>query len=239
MLFNLPQCSFVPPNHRFASLLLLHLLEVNEWSGDIGRLLSTLDENGPVFRDGHFTIESGSCVFGLNMNCYIEFARGLASEYSMSGGNVGVVASDSGTDMPVVGDEIIRGIEPDPAEVRDQYIKPSVTGIGGGAVMVFAAAVEVAGDVSCRDPDVAKQGDHGVSEILTDTAAVGDCFVNGRVHAGGARHVFEVLKEALVELLDELEGIVAAGDVELAGEMKQRGGLGGELTRQNELPVVT
>jgi hypothetical protein len=48
-----------------------------------------------------------------------------------------------------------------------------------------------------------------VGKVLADALAADDGVVDGRVNAGGPRHIFEVVKEPLVELVDEHEGIVA------------------------------
>ena len=45
--------------------------------------------------------------------------------------------------------------------------------------MVFAAAVEIAGDVAGGDADMAEEGDHGVGEVLADAFAADDGFVDG------------------------------------------------------------
>jgi len=95
--------------------------------------------------------------------------------------------------------------------------------------VVFAAAVEIAGDVTRGNADVAQEGDHGVREILADAFTADDGFVNGRVDASVAGDVFKVLEEALIEFLDEHEGIVAAGDAELLGKKNDGGGFNGKL----------
>ena len=44
---------------------------------------------------------------------------------------------------------------------------------------------------------MAEQRDHGVCEVLADAFAADDGLVDGRVDAGVAGHVVEVLEEAL------------------------------------------
>jgi hypothetical protein len=104
--------------------------------------------------------------------------------------------------------------------------------------VVFAAAVEIAGDIAGRNPHVAQQGDHGVGKVLADALAADDGFVDGRVDARGAGHIFEVIEEALVQLLHQHQRIVAAGDAHLLGQQRERRRLDGKGAGQQHLPVV-
>src|SRR3569833_595326 len=104
--------------------------------------------------------------------------------------------------------------------------------------MVLAAAIEITGDVPGRDPHEAKQGDHGVGEILAYSATVGDGFVDGGVHAGGAGHVLEELEKTLIKFLDQHEWIISAGHLEIAGKVEQGWAFDCELAGQDHLPVV-
>ena len=74
----------------------------------------------------------------------------------MGWGDVGVVATNGGADMSLVRNEVIGRIKANPAEVRHQDVDPGMAGVRSGAVVVFAAAIEVAGDVSRRDADEAQ-----------------------------------------------------------------------------------
>ena len=187
-------------------------------------MLGLLDEYAPVVWDGQFAVERGWLFAGFNVDGDVEFAFGAAAEDAVGWGDIGVVAPHRGADVSMVGDEVIGGIEADPTEVGQQDIDPGVGGIGGGAVMVFAAAIEIAGDVAGGDADMAEQGDHGVGKVLANALAADDGFVDGGVDAGGAGLVIEVVVEALVELLDEHEGVVAAGDAHLGGKECEGGG---------------
>ena len=113
----------------------------------------------------------------------------------MGGGNVGVVAAHGGADVAMVGDEVVGGVEADPTEMRQQDVDPGVGCVGGGAVVVFAAAIEIAGDVARGNADEAQQGDHGVGKVLADALAADDGLVDRGVDARGAGHVFEVVEE--------------------------------------------
>ena len=160
-------------------LLLLHLLEIDERDEWFGGLLGLFDEDAPVIGDGQFAIEGGGLFASLHVDSDIELALSVAAEDAVGWWYVGVVSTDGGADVTAVGDEVVGGIEAYPTEVREQDIDPGVGGIGGGAVVVFAAAVEVSGNITRRDADMAEQGDHGVGEVLADALAADDGFVDG------------------------------------------------------------
>jgi len=67
-------------------LLLLHLLQVNEGDGGLGRLLGALDQDGPLFRDGELAVEGGRLVTGFNLDGDVELAVGFAAEDAVGGG---------------------------------------------------------------------------------------------------------------------------------------------------------
>ena len=206
-------------------MLLLHLLNVDEGLGALRGLLSALDKDRPVLGDGHLAIERRGRIAGFNVNGNIKLARRLAAKDAVGWGDVGVVATYGGADMTMVGDEIVGRIEANPAEMRQQDVDPCVRGVGGRAVVVFAAAIEVAGDVASRDAHQAEQGDHGVGEVLADAAGTDDGFVDGRIDAGGAGDIFEVVEETLIEFLDEHQGIVTAGDFHLRCQQGRAAGV--------------
>src|SRR4029077_5392457 len=99
-------------------------------------------------------------------------------EDSVGRWNVSVIASDGGTNMSMVRYEVIGGIKANPAQMRKQHIDPGVGGVGGGSVVVFAAAVKVSRDVTSGDAHQAQQGDHGVRKVLTDALATDDGLVD-------------------------------------------------------------
>ena len=80
-----------------------------------GRLLGALDQYAPVFGDGHLAVEGGGGFAGFNLNGDIEFTLGVAAEDAMRRRDVCVVAADGGADVAVVGDEVVGGVEADPA----------------------------------------------------------------------------------------------------------------------------
>jgi len=160
-------------------LLLLHGLQVSEGDGGDRGLLRALDEHAPVFRDGHFSVESRGFVTGVNLHSHIELAFGAAAEDSVSGRHVCIVAADGCADVAVVSDEVVGRVKADPAEMGQENLNPGVRGIGSGAVVVFAAAEKIAGDVAGGDAHLAKQRDHGVREVLANALAADDGFVDG------------------------------------------------------------
>lgn len=100
----------------FLLLLLLGVLLLAGHGGWLlGEGLGFFDEDGPVFGDGKFAVEGGGSFAGLDADGYGEFGFSAAAIDAVGGGNVGVVAADGGADMAVSGDEIVGGIEADPA----------------------------------------------------------------------------------------------------------------------------
>ena len=172
------------------------------------------------------------------MHGHVELAVGVAAEDAVRGRNVGVVAADGGADVPVVGDQVVGGVEAHPAQMRQQHIDPGVGGIRRRAVVVLAAAIEIAGNVAGGNAHMAQQGNHGVGKILADTFAADDGFINGRVDARGAGHVFEVIEEPLVQFLHQHQRIVAAGYAHLLGQQDQRRSFHGKGRGQQHLPVI-
>ena len=161
-------------------------------------------------------------VAGLDLHGHIQFAFGLAAKDAVRGRNVGVVAADRGADVPVMRDQIVGGIDANPSQMRQERFDPGVRRVGGRAVVVLAAAIQIARDVARGNADMAQQRDHGVGEVLADAFAAHDGFVDRRVDARGARHVIEVVKEALVQLKHQLQRIVAARHVHLLRELDER-----------------
>src|SRR6202021_3269589 len=138
-------------------LLLLHLLEIESRSAASWDLLSTLDQHAPVVGDGRFSVQCRRLLIGLDMNRDVELALRAAAEDAVRGGDVGVVATDGRADVAVVGDQVIGGVEADPAQIREQNIHPGVRGIGGGAVMIVATSLGIPVEVARREATMARQ----------------------------------------------------------------------------------
>ena len=165
-----------------------------------GGLLGSLDQYAPVFGNGKLAVESRWLGTGFDVDGHIKLALCLTAEDAVSGRHIRVIAADGGADVAMMSDEVVGGVEAHPAELRQQHIHPGMSCIGSGAVVVFAAAVEVAGYIARGNAHVAKEGDHGVSKILADAFAADDGLIDGGVDAGGAGYVFEVIEEPLIEL---------------------------------------
>ena len=220
--------------------MLGHLLLAGGGGEGVGEELGFFDEGGPVFGDGEVLVEGGCALGGGDADGDGELGFGTAAEDAVGGGDVGVVASDGGTDVAVSGDEVVGGIEADPAEFGHEDLNPGVGGGGGGAVGLLLAAVgEITGDVAAGEvepgPD---EGGHDVGKVLTDALAVLEGDVDGGVDLGGAGDVVEVFVEAGVELVEEAQGVVSAAEVESDGEVVEEGRGVGELAGGEELIEV-
>ena len=64
------------------------------------------------------------------MDGYIEFAVCLAAEDAVGGWNIGVIPADSGTNVAMMGDEVVGRIEADPSEMGHQDVDPGMGCIG-------------------------------------------------------------------------------------------------------------
>ncbi len=162
----------------------------------------------------------------------------FAAKDAVGGWNVRVVAAHRSANVAAMRGEVVGRIEADPAQVRHQRFDPCMGRVGRGAVVVLAAAIEIAGNIACRNAHVAQQSDHGMRKILANASAAHNRFVDGRVDARGARHVIEKLKEPLVELVHQHKWIVAALHIHLLGQLLHRRRLDGEGAGQQHLPVV-
>lgn len=96
-------------------MLLLHLLQIKERLAALGKLLRALNQHAPVLWDGQFAVEGGRVFAGLDMHSYIELAVSMATEDAVGGRHIGVVATDGGADMAVMGNEVVGGVEAYPA----------------------------------------------------------------------------------------------------------------------------
>ena len=164
--------------------------------GLLGESLGFFYEHGPVFGDGEFAIEEGCAFAGFDADGDAELALGAAAVDAVGGGNVGVVAADGGANVAVAGDEIVGGVEANPAELGQKCLDPGV-GCGAlGAVFVGVTVVEIAADIAAGDLQLgADERDHDVGEILADAGLGGEGVLDGRVSLGGLRLVVEVFVE--------------------------------------------
>ena len=125
-------------------LLLLHLLQVNEWDCGVGRLLRALNEHAPIFRDGQLAVEGGRLIAGFNLYSHVKLTGGFAAEDAVGRRNVSIIAPDRGADVAVMRDEVVGGIEADPAEMGQERLNPGVCCVRRGAVVIPGATVKIA-----------------------------------------------------------------------------------------------
>ena len=135
-------------------LLLLHLLQIDECRSVFRGLLCTLHQHAPVVGDGKLSVQCRRKLAGLYMDGNIKFAVGRASEDAVSWRDIGIVTPNSCANVTMMRDEVVSGVEAYPAKVRQQDVDPRVGCIGRRTVVVFAAAVKIAGYVPGRNPNV-------------------------------------------------------------------------------------
>ena len=102
------------------SLLLLHLLQIDERLDPFRRLLGPLNQNRPVFGDRQLAIEGRWLFAGFNVHSNIQFACRLSAEDSVGRRNISVIAADGGTNVSMVRYEVVGGIKAHPAQMRKQ-----------------------------------------------------------------------------------------------------------------------
>ena len=158
--------------------MLLHLLQIGERENGLRRLLGALDQYAPILGDGHFAVEGWRGFAGFNLHGDVKLAFGFAAEDAMSGRNIGIVAAHGGAQVTMMGDQVVGGVEAHPTQMGHERLNPGVRSVGRGAVVVVAAAVEIAGDIARRDADMAQQRDHGVGKVLANALAADDGFVD-------------------------------------------------------------
>ena len=96
---------------------------------------------------GSLRSSAGGSFAGLHMHGHISRCR-LAAKDAVRRRNVGVVPAHRGANMPVMRDQVIGRVEAHPAQMRQQHIHPGMSGVGCRAVVIFAAAIEIAGDIA-------------------------------------------------------------------------------------------
>ena len=83
---------------------------------------------------------------------YTEFALGFAFVDAARWRDVGVVAADGDANVAIAADQIVRRIERDPAQARDQRFDPGVRRAFERAILfLFIAMKHVSADIAARD----------------------------------------------------------------------------------------
>ncbi len=116
--------------------------------------MGTFHQNAPIVGDGKLSVQCWRKLAGFDMDGNIKFAVGLASEDAVSWRDVGIIAPDRCADVAMMRDEVVGRVQAYPAKVRQQDVDPRVGCIRRRTVVVFAAAVKIAGNVSGRNPNV-------------------------------------------------------------------------------------
>src|SRR5438876_8950914 len=84
-----------------------------------------------------------------------------------------VVEADGDAGMGVGGADAVGGVEPDPAQIRHEGLRPGVAGCRiDGAV----GAQEMPGDETCRHAAASRAGDEDMRVVLADAALAGEGF---------------------------------------------------------------
>ena len=101
-----------------------------------------------------------------------DLVRSATDKDAANGGNVGVIASPGQRDVLFRRQQIVRGIEVDPAELAAVDRNPGVRGIGSHQPRLARGwdRPQVAADIARRQSERAQASDGDVGQILADTA---------------------------------------------------------------------
>ena len=111
--------------------MLLHLLHVEEGHRRCGRLLRALNQHAPILGDGQLAIEGRWLVAGVNLDGDKEFTVSFATEDAVGRGDIGIVAAHCSADVTMMCDEIVGGIEADPAQMGNERFNPCMGRVWG------------------------------------------------------------------------------------------------------------
>ncbi len=136
-----------------------------------------------------------------------QFAVGTALVGAPRGRHVGIVATDRGADVALAGQNVVGGIQADPAEAGQVGLEPGMGGVVGRAVQPAAAVIEIARDVARRDAPGPRDRDHDVGEVLADAAPPLQRHLDRRGGVGDAGLVFEGIVDRGAEMLERGQGI--------------------------------
>ncbi len=75
---------------------------------------------------GQLAVEGRRLITGFNLHSHVKLAGGFAAEDAVGGRNVGIIAAYRGADVAMMRDEVVGGIEADPAEMRQERLNPGV-----------------------------------------------------------------------------------------------------------------
>jgi hypothetical protein len=114
---------------RAGCLLLLHLLELEQRRGRGRGLLRALDQDRPIFGDGHVPIQRGWFIKGRHLDSDVKLAVRTSTIDTSRRWNVRVIATYSGSDVSLMGEQIVCWIEPNPPKMGKECFNPCVRGI--------------------------------------------------------------------------------------------------------------
>ncbi len=147
-----------------------------------------------------------------------------------------VIEADGDTDMGVRGGNGVGGVEPDPAQLGHERLRPGVAG-----VLLYHAigAQEVAGDEAGRHAAGARAGDEDVRIVLADAAAQREGIRGGGARVGRIGIEGHVLVDLHQQSMQEAERVVVGLRPQVVGErphlridLGQRGGAQEEVRRK-------
>ena len=131
-----------------------------------------------------------------------------AVEVAGDGGGVVVVTTSGDFDVAFVGDDVVGGVEAEPAFARDVDLAPGVGGLGT-TQLGLRTVVEIAAHITRWDAEGAADADHEMREVLADAAFRGQNLVHVGGDFGAVRRVGPLSENVGHHRFGDLEDIVA------------------------------
>src|SRR5262249_26472041 len=100
-------------------------------------------------------------------------------------------------------------------DLRQERLRPGMTGALRRVKPRQPVVEKMAADISARNSDQAREGNENVGKILTDSSADRKAFIERRIDSRALGLVGEAAVDRRIDLAEQGQGIVAAGDTKL------------------------
>ncbi len=128
-------------------------------------------------------------------------------DHTLDRAHVVIVAAPSQCDMSLLTDQIIGGVDVDPARARTEYRQPRVRHVGANESLLALGwgRQEIAADVAGGEPQCAETADLEVREVLADAGLALQELKQRRVEGTGARDKAKLGENAPGQIEDGFE----------------------------------
>ena len=158
---------------------------------------------------------------GLDGNRNREFRFGSALERAACRRHVGIIASNGDANMAVARQNVVRRIEPDPAQARKIGFDPGMRGILAGAVLILAPVMQISRNIARRNPPASCDRNRNMCEILANTALFRNREIDRRIDFCHSDFIVEGIMDGFAQALERGQRI-APGFFEIVCLHKRR-----------------